>query len=239
MNSNNNSIAVMQPYIFPYIGYFQMIAAVDKFVFYDDVNFIKQGWINRNRIKVAGKDFMFTIPLDKPNSFTKINKTLIKTISYEKWRRKILRTINQNYKKAPYFNSIYPLIYNTLNQEKETISELSIFSVKTIAEYLDLNTHFIISSEAYQNSELDRQQRILDICSIEKASLYINAIGGKDLYNKKDFLKQNVELRFINSRTVEYNQFSDEFIPWLSIIDVLMFNSKEKVKDFLNMYELF
>lgn len=231
-------IAIMQPYIFPYIGYFQMIKAVDKFVFYDDVNFIKQGWVNRNRILNSKTDFIFVVPIEKISSFTLINETRIKQNLYQNWIQKFLKTIQLNYGKAPYFESIFELIQTILNQNKETISDLAILSITEISKFLEIKTEFIISSEKYQNSELERQARLIDICKQENASQYINAIGGQVLYTKDAFAKEGIQLNFIKSLAIEYKQFDHEFVSWLSILDVLMFNSKEEVKKMLTQFEL-
>ena len=232
-------LAIMQPYLFPYIGYFQMIKAVDKFVFYDDVNFIKQGWINRNRILLHSRDFMFTVPLEKANSFCLIKDTLINKRLYESWKFKFTQTISQNYKKAPYFDDTFRVITNVLNQNTTSISELSIESIKQVSEYLELNTLFIKSSEVYNNRGLERQERLIAICKSENASHYVNAIGGQELYTKESFEKENIKLNFIKPLPIEYKQFNNEFLPWLSIIDVLMFNSVEEIHNMLNNFELY
>ncbi|MCK9453171.1 MAG: WbqC family protein [Bacteroidales bacterium] len=231
-------IAVMQPYLFPYVGYFQMINAVDKFVFYDDVNFIKQGWINRNKILLNNKEFLFTVPLKKANSFCLIKDTLINKNFYERWKTKFQLTINQNYQKAPNYTEVDKLINNILNKRYNTISELAIESVITISKYLGLKTEFFISSKRYENIDLEREDRLVDICKKENATNYVNALGGQELYNKESFKEKGIELSFIKSLTIEYKQFNNEFVPFLSIIDLLMFNSVEEVKKMLDNYNL-
>jgi|SRR5690606_3184039 len=231
-------IAVMQPYIFPYIGYFQMVNAVDKFVFYDDVNYIKQGWINRNRILGSNKDYLFTVPLKNASSFSLISETLINEVLFEKWKLKFLQTIQQSYKKAPHFERVFDMLKTFFNSNYVSISEMAIESVKLVSEYLGLDTEFVLSSETYQNKELERQERLIDICKTENANHYINALGGQELYKKEDFLKEGIQLDFIKTQQIEYKQFNNEFMPWLSIIDVLMFNSKEEIAEMLNKYEL-
>jgi len=231
-------IAVMQPYIFPYIGYFQMIHAVDKFVFYDDVNFIKQGWINRNRVLVSGKDYLFTIPIENASSFATINETHINLALYDRFKTKFLQTLGLNYKKAPYFPEVISLVEQILESPSVTIAQLAIKSIVATTDYLEMEKQFCISSEVYQNKGLDRYERLIDICKREKATQYINAIGGQDLYRKEDFEREGIQLNFIKTLPIAYKQFKNEFVPWLSIIDVLMFNSKQEVKDFLNNYEL-
>jgi len=231
-------IAVMQPYFMPYIGYYQMIKAVDKFVFYEDVNFIKQGWINRNRILLNNKDFLFTIPLEKANSFCLIRDTLINEKFYESWKHKFLQSIDQNYKKAPNFLAVNDLVQSVLDAKCKTISELAIESILATSRYLGLKTEFFVSSERYQNKDLGRQERLLDICKKENATHYINALGGQDLYDKESFKERGIVLNFIKTLPITYKQLNDEFIPWLSIIDVLMFNSVDEVHEMLDKFEL-
>lgn len=231
-------IAIMQPYIFPYIGYMQMVNAVDTFVFYDDVNFIKQGWVNRNNILVGKNVYLFTIPLEGATSFCEIRKTKINQHLYGLWKTKFLQTLTQNYKKAPFFEATFNIINEVLNKETDVISGLAVESVQKISEYLDIKTKFKLSSNAYNNKELDRKERLIDICKKEGASYYINAIGGQKLYQKQDFAKEGIQLSFIKSKPIEYQQFKNDFVPWLSIIDVMMFNSVTEIKDILNKFEL-
>ncbi len=231
-------IAVMQPYIFPYIGYFQMIKAVDKFVFYDDVNFIKRGWINRNKILINGKDNIFSIPLVKASQNISINQTYIKPETFKSWREKFLQTLTFNYKKAPYFKEVNTIIKQVLHTECDTISELAIESVISVSKYLALEKEFIIASKRYNNISLERQDRLIDISTKENAAQYINALGGQELYTKESFQEKGIILHFIKTSPITYKQFNDEFVPWLSIIDVLMFNSVDQVNEMLDKYEL-
>lgn len=229
----------MQPYLFPYIGYFQLIAAVDKFIIYDDVNFIKGGWINRNNLLVNKKSNLFTVPLDKSSPFLLINETKINFKFYNLWKIKFLRTIEQSYKKAPFFNQVYPLIENILDKpDNELITKLAVKSIKMVSNYLQIQTEISETSEIYKNKHLTGQQRVLDICSIEKASNYINPIGGQQLYSKDIFKENGVKLNFIKSNPICYNQFDNKFVPCLSIVDVMMFNSVEEIKVILDKFEL-
>lgn len=233
-------LAIMQPYLFPYIGYFQLINSVDKFVIYDDVNFIKQGWINRNNILVQGKPYLFTLPLINQSSFSKINEVFINNTLYESWRKKILRTLEQSYKKAPFYKEIYCLVDNVLDVGAQNIdiSAISRKSFVDTSKYLDINTEFIYSSSVYENENLSGKKRVIDICKKENAMHYINPIGGQELYDFDFFKEHGLELSFIKTLPIEYNQFKNEFTPWLSIIDVLMFNSIEETKLLLDKYEL-
>ncbi len=229
-------IAIMQPYLFPYIGYFQMIHAVDLFVFYDDVNFIKKGWINRNRILLNKTDFLFTVPLEKPSQ----NKMIYETkISYESNEfKKLLVTIENAYSKAPYFDDVMPLVTAVFEKKCITINELAQESVIAFCAYLSIHTELKSSQNVYANHALRKGERLIDICHQENKVEYINAPGGMDLYAKDDFEKKGIKLLFIKSKPVVYDQFAPPFVPWLSIIDVAMFNDKEKIREFLNAYEL-
>lgn len=229
-------IAIMQPYFMPYIGYFQLIKAVDKFVVYDDVNYINKGWINRNQILINNKPSIITVPLKEASQNKKINEIFVS--SDEKWKNKMLRTIELSYKKAPFFNEVFLLFQNILTSNYQTISQLNVQSIKLICNYLSLNTTLDLSSNLYNNQILSGQQRILDICIKEKANQYINPIGGFDLYDKTYFEKSGVNINFIKSNPVIYNQYTNEFVPWLSILDVLMFNGKVKTKEILNNFSL-
>lgn len=229
-------IAIMQPYIFPYIGYFQLINAVDKFIIYDDVNFINKGWINRNRILVNGKDSLFTIPLKEASQNKLINS--IEVNWDNAWKSKFLKTIEQSYKKAPHYQQVLPLIEGLLNTEKSIFSEIIFENLTQVCQYLEIKTEIVPSSRIYQNTDLKAQERIIDICLQEKTDTYINPIGGLELYDKAPFQAIGKELFFIKSKAIRYTQFKNEFVPWLSIIDILMFNSPEQISTLLNDYEL-
>jgi len=224
------SIAIMQPYVFPYIGYFQLIHATDTFVFYDDVNYINKGWINRNRILLNNKDQLFTIPC-KEASQNKLIKD-IEVLQDAKAINKIFLTLQGAYKKAPYYNEVYPLIAQIITlSDNLTISQMAIKSVKDICSYLGMERKFIISSDKYTNQELKKADRLIDICHLEGIADYTNAAGGKEIYTKEYFIDSNVNLSFLVPERCEYTQFGGTFVPWLSIIDILMFNSKEEVNN--------
>ena len=222
-------IAVMQPYFFPYIGYFQLVASVDKFVFYDDVNFIKNGWINRNRILINGNPSYLTVQLKDASPFK-----LIKDIIFTDNRPKLKKSIQMAYKKAPYYEDVWPIIDKCLNVETNKISELAIESIITVSQYLNLTTSFERSSDVYSDTKAStKEARLKRICHSNSAGTYINPIGGMELYDKEDFLKSNINLLFLSVNDLTYQQFSSCFTPNLSIIDVLMFNSSTEVKRML------
>lgn len=231
-------LGIMQPYFFPYIGYFQLIRAVDKFVIYDDGKFRKYGWINRNRILLDGRDYMFTIPLAHSSPNTLIKDTYIHQNLYKFFKTKFMKQLKQSYGKAPFFNAVYELVKQVLESEDTLISLLAFNSIKSVCQYINLNTPFVDSSTIYQNSHLPAQERIIDICKKEGADTYINLPGGMELYDKKVFAEYGVNLFFIKSKPIIYQQTGNEFVPWLSIIDVLMFNSVNEVREMLDNYEL-
>lgn len=226
-------LAIMQPYLFPYLGYYQLIKAVDTFVIYDDVNFIKQGWINRNRILLNGRDFMFNIILKGASSFKKINE--IEVIGNN---QKLIATIEQAYRKSPYFNEVYPLLTNTLLSKETNLAKFLTNTLQATIAYLSMNISILVSSEIEKNTSMKGEDKVIDICMQLKATSYVNAIGGRELYSKEKFGENGLVLNFIKSKPIVYTQFQNQFVPWLSIIDVLMFNSKEKITEMLNQYEL-
>lgn len=228
----------MQPYFAPYIGYFQLISAVDKFVFYDDVNFISRGWINRNRILGDGGDVLFSIPLAKASRNNLIKNTAINHHEYSKFWNKFRQTLFLNYKRAPFFEEGYGIFCDLFEKKYETISQLAIACIYSVSAYLELGANLTIASEKYGNTELKGVDRLIDICKQEGCDIYINAIGGQELYKKKYFEEQGINLRFLKSGAIEYDQFGKKFVPWLSIIDVLMFNSPQATKKMINNYKL-
>jgi len=226
----------MQPYVFPFIGYFQLIGAVDKFIFYNDVNFIKKGWIHRNRILVNGQDHLFTIPCADISQNKRICDTRL--AFDEKEKNKLLQTISQAYKRAPFFETIFPLLESILIRQYDFIDELAIQSVKDVSSYLNLNASFEESKNRYGNEELKKADRLIDICLIEDINSYINASGGQSIYTTEYFKERGVDLQFLNGLPKSYQQFDGTFVPWLSIVDVLMFNDKTTISKLLAEYEL-
>ncbi|MFD2244921.1 WbqC family protein [Pontibacter ruber] len=233
------SIGIMQPYLFPYLGYFQLINLVNKFIIYDDVTFIKQGWINRNNILVNNQPFLFTVPLENASSFCLIRDTKLNNKFYFIWSEKFIKTLIQNYRKAPYFTNSIELVSEVLNKGAGTVSELALNSLTAVMDYLDIRTEIVPSSVVYQNSHLKGQTRVLDICNKEQAHHYINPLGGQELYSKEVFQNDGILLDFINPTVVPYTQFDkDNFVSRLSVIDVLMFNDPASIREMLNKYEL-
>ena len=226
----------MQPYLFPHNGYFQLMNAVDKFVVYDDVSFIKSGWINRNKILINKVTSTFTVPLIKASS-----NALIKDIKIDKntrWRKKLLKSIQQSYHRAPYFSQVFELVSDVIMGGSIFIKDMHLHSFSLIKTYLGINTCITDSSVIYKHDQLQGQNRVLDICRLEKANHYINSIGGRRLYDKQAFCQAGIKLSFIDSEDIVYPQFNERFVPQLSIIDVLMFNSPESTHEMLDKFKL-
>lgn len=227
-------LAIMQPYLFPYIGYFQLIAAVDKLTFYDDVNYIKGGWINRNRLILSGRVSYITIPTHGASSFTKINE--VKVCPNSAWRKKLMESISQSYRRAPYFKEVFSLIDQTITSDDTSIASIAKESVIRTSAYLNLPTSFRLTSFDYQNQHLTGVERVIDICHRENSNNYFNLIGGKDLYDTAVFQSHGIELNFIDAKLKVYKQFSKSFQAGLSIIDILMFNSPKQAREMIEVY---
>jgi len=230
-------VAIMQPYFFPYIGYFQLINSVEMFVIYDNIKFTKKGWIHRNRIIINGIDKYISLQLKNDSDFLNVNERFL-SASFLEGRKKVLRCIYASYHKAPFFNNVYSIIEKCINYSETNLFAYIEYSLIQICKYLNINTLIVISSEINCDHNTKSQDRIIAICKALDATTYINAIGGQNLYNKEDFNAQKIELKFLKSQLITYNQFDNEFIPWLSIIDVMMFNSKEEIRGMLDQYEL-
>lgn len=229
-------LGIMQPYFFPYIGYWQLINAVDKYVIFDDVNFIKRGWINRNRILMNGEEKMINVQMHRASQNKLINE--VEVLFSESYNKKNLRTLESCYKKAPYSSNVFPLINNIITQDEKNLAKYLENSIRQICKYLSINAELIVSSSIKKNNNLKGKDKILEICKILGADEYYNAIGGKELYSYDEFLFQGIKLRFLKTGNIEYKQFNNKFVPNLSIIDVMMFNSVGDINKLLEKYEL-
>lgn len=230
-------LGIMQPYLFPYIGYFQLMNAVDEFVVYDNIEFTKKGWINRNRILVNGQDAYISFPLKKDSDYLNISERyLAETWNTE--RKKMLNRITESYRKAPYFNYAFPVIEKIISFEEQNLFRFILNSIKEINNYLEIPVSLVTSSTIPIDFSLKAEKKVMAICEAMKADVYINPIGGLELYNKEEFREAGIELNFIKSEYIEYNQYQNEFVPWLSIIDVMMFNSQKEINQYLGCYTL-
>ena len=229
--------AIMQPYFVPYIGYFQLINSVDRFVIYDNIKYTKKGWINRNRILVNTKDEYISLPLRKDSDYLFVNQRFLSD-NFEKDKLKILHKIKECYKKSPNYEEALYLVEEIFSFNGTNLFDFIYNSIKIICNYLEIKTEIIVSSTIDINHNLKSEEKVLAICKELKSSVYINPIGGINLYNKSNFIDRGVELLFLKSDELKYNQFENEFVTWLSIIDVLMFNNCINIKKILNKYKL-
>lgn len=229
-------LAIMQPYFFPYIGYFQLIAAVDTFIVYDNIKYTKKGWINRNRMLQNGKDVMFSLSLKSDSDSLEVCE---RELAADFNRDKLLNQFKGAYRRAPYFEQTFPLLEQIVRYEDANLFRFLHHSIAKTCEHLGITTEIKISSDIAISHELKNQDKVLALCATVGARTYVNAIGGMELYSKEAFREKDVELKFIQSLPFEYAQFSDAFVPWLSIIDVMMFNPLDAIQTCITTnYEL-
>jgi len=229
-------VAIMQPYFFPYIGYFQLMASVDLFIVYDNIKYTKKGWVNRNRMLQNGKDVMFSLPLKSNSDFLDVRD---RELAADFNRDKLLNQIDGAYRRAPYFTQTSPLIEQVVRHEESNLFKFLHHSIISTCEHLGIATEIRVSSDIPIDHDLKNQNKVLALCEAVGASTYVNAIGGMDLYSREDFRARGIDLKFIKSKLFEYAQFDNEFIPWLSIIDVMMFNPKQQIIEYVvSQYEL-
>lgn len=225
--------AIMQPYFFPYIGYYQLAYEVEKFVFLDDVTFIKQGYINRNSILMNGRRHEFSVPVSKISSYRRIDNH-----EYTGDFTGFLRLIEQNYKKAPHFPVVMPLIEEVALHHDNNVARKNAASVMSVFKYIGMARDFAFSSNVRLKEGQKGQDRILALCKELEFLKYRNAIGGKNLYSYEAFSAAGIELKFIQSNIQSYTQGNHEFISNLSIIDVLMHCDKPTILKHLSDFSL-
>lgn len=231
-------VAIMQPYVFPYIGYFHLAQASDLFVFYDDVQYTTRGWINRNRILLNGMDHLFTVPVAGASQSKTIGETM--QACDAAWTDRFYRTLQHAYRKAPEFTRAMEPVMAAFSTPGDSIADLAIRSIEAVHDYLGLPFRHTRSSACAPDTRgLERADRLIEITRDLGYAAYVNAPGGATLYEKGYFAERGVELGFVESGEVLYRQYAaDSFIPSLSIIDVLMFNDIATVKDLLRRYRV-
>jgi hypothetical protein len=229
-------LAIMQPYYFPYIGYWQLIHAVDRFVIYDDVNYIKGGWINRNRLLINDKPAYITVPLYQSSSYKRICDTALQPSP--SWRDKLAKMVENTYRKASCFTEVFPVVEELIRYESDNLADYLANQLRTLSVFMNIDTDFIVSSRCYENNNCSGQERILDICKREGATTYINPQGGQELYNTGNFHNSDIALRFITMHTMPYTQRASEFVPYLSIIDALMALGPIGIRHHLDAFDL-
>ena len=228
--------AIMQPYFFPYIGYFQLIAAVDLFIVYDNIKYTKKGWINRNRMLQNGRSVMFSLPLKRDSDYLDVHA---RELAGDFNRDKLLNQFKGAYQRAPYFGSTLPLVEQIVRDDNANLFRYLYHSIARTCEHFGITTEIRISSGIAIDHQLKNQDKVLAFCEAVGASTYVNTIGGMELYSKETFREKGIELKFIQSKPFEYPQFGDAFVPWLSIIDVMMFNPLDTIRTCISTnYEL-
>lgn len=229
-------VSILQPYFFPYIGYFQLIAHCNVCVLFDDVQYIKNGWINRNRILSHGKAAWLTLPvLYGPHQLSiRRRRYQLDAASV----RRCMRHIRAAYERAPHFDEVYPLLCEILQFPDPDVAAFNVHLIRRTTERLGITTRFVLASELDKNPELAGQELVIDICRQVHATRYINPISGIPLYRGSRFARDGIELGFLRSAVPTYPQFSQETVPALSIIDVLMFNSLQQIRELLRHYRI-
>lgn len=228
-------LAIMQPYFLPYIGYFQLIKAVDLFVLYDNIQYTKKGWINRNRYLLNGESEMFTLPLKKDSDYKNVNERfLANSDDLKKMERKLLSA----YRSARHYADAEETMCSILR-----ISETNLFSfleksIYKVCEALEIKTPFLISSSLEIDHSLKGKEKVITICKYLNADCYLNPIGGINLYSKDEFKSRGISLSFLRSEIEPYEQSGPEFIPNLSILDLMMHEGLSTTKAKLSEYEL-
>ena len=230
------TVVIMQPYFFPYLGYFQLAAAASVFVTLDDVSFIKGGWINRNRFLVQNRAHMFTVPVKSASSNRLINATQI--AGDDIWKKSFIRLLNESYAHAPYYRETIALVNRVIHKAHASIGDLADDSVRTTCAHIGLEKKWLKSRDTCLADSLKGTARILEICQSLGANRYVNAPGGKELYRHKQFAQLGIELRFLKPFLPPYRQQSGEFVGGLSIVDVLMYNPRDLVRNWIEGYEL-
>ena len=231
----DKKISIMQPYFLPYIGYWQMLNYADEFVVYDNIEYTKKGWINRNQFLNHNEPKYFTLPLAKASDFAYINNRQLASIFDKK---KLLNQIKSAYQKAPNFKETFELIEEILQNPEQNLFDYILNSIASVTSYLDINTKIIKSSEIPNNHLLKSQDRVINISKALLAHEYINPISGAHLYNAKTFEDNGIQLNFLQPTLNEYKQKNNEFVPALSILDMLMFCGKEYTKQQLKAFSL-
>lgn len=226
-------IGIMQPYFAPYLGYWQLMNAVDKYVLLDDVNYIKRGWVNRNRILLNGVEHLITLPIMKADAFKHINENILSDIPDN-----IVKTIELAYRKAPYYSEIIPLVRKILECPERNLADFLSNSIVIISQHLGISVDFYRSSEIIRDRSLRSQEMIIDIVKRLNGTVYYNAIGGRELYSHDRFAQEGIELAFVQPQLRSYTQGKNVFVPGLSIIDVMMYNEKSDISRMLTEYSL-
>jgi len=231
------TVAMMQPYFFPYLGYFQLISISDVFVLGDDLQYTKDGWINRNRFLQNGAPKLFTLPLKKDHHELNINQRQLAENAQQEITR-LLKTLALNYARAPFCSEVLSLLERVMRYPQCNLSLYIEHSIREICAYLRITTPIINSSSLNLPCPRDKQDRVVQTMKKLGGTHYINPIGGLSLYCCNYFERHDLKLRFHRMNPAQYSQLRHPFVADLSIIDVLMFNSVDQIRQLLPKYSL-
>ncbi len=229
-------IGIMQPYFFPYIGYFQLINMVDRYVIYDNAAFANNKWGIRNQILINGAPGFIRIKTVKASQNKHFDE--IEVSGDIEAKKSSVHTLECAYKKAPHFSEVMPILEQFLTADYDNLAECNVASNRLVCDYLGIKTEILLMSELDRESDRKKQYRIFDVCRALGCDEYINSIGGTELYDYEEFRENGIELAFLKTDDIVYPQLGGEFVPSLSIIDVMMFNSVPEIQDMLNRYTL-
>jgi hypothetical protein len=225
------TVAIFQPYFLPYIGYWQLMAMADRFVVYDNIEYTKKGWINRNRFLQGGTAAYFTVPIKKASDFLTVAE---RQVAGDFDRDKLLRALSASYRKAPQFDLVYPLLERIVRAPIDNLFAYVHHSLIEVARFLEIATPMVISSTIAIDHSLKAEQKVLALCRALGADRYVNPVGGRELYAPATFAAASIRLDFVQPRPITYLQFGGPFVANLSILDVLMFNSPSAVRAMLS-----
>lgn len=246
-------LAVMQPYFFPSAGYFQTLMAVDRFVLHDGLSYIKEGFMHRNRILTGHGALQITVPVVARSSHRLIAET--RADDSQPWRRRLARQLQQSYGRSPFFAEVFPRVAAVIDAPTDHLARLNAASIAMVHEYLDLPCVLVPDASAYRGIEARLQEeyapdatpqplrrmvrRAIEMCRLEGATGFVNAIGGRALYDPALFAAHGITLRFVHSELPEYPQFnSRSFVPRLSVLDLLFNCPRDQARDLLTRYRL-
>ena len=233
-------LGIMQPYFFPYIGYFSLIKHTDFWVVFDTPQFMRHGWVERNRIlKPDGIEWQYVkAPLEKFGQKTAIKDLLIKNTT--NWEQKILAQLQHYKKKSPYYQNTLRILEEVFCTRYTSITDLNNKVLEIICKYLSIDFKYVVFSSMDLDTSMvsEPDEWALEISKSLKAEEYINPIGGLEFFDRSKYEKENIKIHFQRQNIKEYKQLKGEFVPGLSILDVLMFNSPEEINIMLDDFEL-
>lgn len=230
-------VSLMQPYLFPYLGYFQLIAASGLFLLGDSLQYTRRGWINRNRLLVGGQPWQFSFPLEQGSRSQAINERRLSDEVHLTSQR-LLHTIRHAYHRAPCYPMVFPLLEEILDHPERNLAHFAEHSIRRICHYMGVDTPIGRVSELGLEDDIGRDQRLIEAVKRSGGDVYLNPEGGRHLYSPELFNDHGLELRFLRMDELSYRQFDGDFVPSLSIIDVLMFNPPDELQRLLGRYSV-